>query len=106
MSTYNINSVLMYNEEIFNELYNAGVLLNATKCCCQDREFRGEYYGVPQNFIINISNERNEYLSLLTLLSDKINLINMLSNSIEKELTLHHDTDYCSRKITAECTDY
>ena len=96
----------MYNEEIFNELYNAGVLLKATKCCCQDREFRGEYYGVPQSYIINISNERNEYLSLLTLLSDKINLIHTLSHSIEKELTLHHDTDYSGRKITTECTDY
>ena len=106
MSMHNVNSVLMYNEEIFNELYNAGVLLDATKCCCRDREFRGEYYGVPQNFIINISNERNEYLSLLTLLSDKINLIHTLSCSIEKELTLHHNTDYCSGKITTERTDY
>ena len=106
MGTCNINSVLMYNEEIFNELYNAGVLINATKCCCMDREFRGEYYGIPQNYIVEISNERNEYLSLLSLLSDKINHIHTLSRSIEKELTLQQDTDYCGRQITTECADY
>ncbi len=106
MNTCNISSVLMHNEELFNELYNAGVLLNATKCCCQDREFRGEYYGIPQSFIVNISNERNEYLSLLTMLSDKISQIYKLSHSIENELTLHHDTDYSGRKITTECPDY
>ena len=106
MSLCNLSSVLMYSEEICNEIYNADVLVNATKCCCMDREFRGEYYGVPQDFVCHISNERNEYLSLLTLLSDKISLINKLNYNIERELTLHHNTDNSCRKITAEGSDY
>ncbi len=80
-------NVLAYNEELFSEVYCADVLLNAAICCCKDKEFRGEYYGIPEKFIHNISNERNEYLSLMTLLSDKIKYINKLNKSVEQELT-------------------
>lgn len=89
MYTINKNNVLAYNEELLNEVYSADVLLNATICCCKEREFRGEYYGIPQNFVHNISNERNEYLSLLTMLSDKIKSINILNRRVEEELILH-----------------
>ena len=105
MTTHDINSILMYNEEIYNEIFNAGVLVNATKCCCQQKEFRGEYYGIPQKFIRKISDERNEYLSLLTLLSDKISHIHKLNNCIEDKLTLNKNTDYSSRQITTQRTN-
>ena len=81
------NKILTYNEAMLDELYNAGVLINATKCCCQEREFRGEYYGIPDIYTDKISNERNEYLSLLSLLSDKINHINKLNLRLCKEVS-------------------
>ena len=87
MYSINKSNVLAYNEELFNEVYSANVLLNATICCCQEKEFRGEYYGIPQNFTQKISNERNEYLSLLTILSDKIKHIYKLNNLVEQELS-------------------
>ena len=89
MSLYNKNSLLIYNDEIYNTIFSTNVLVNATKCCCQDKEFRGEYYGIPQKFIYKISNERNEYISLLTLISDKIRNVQKLNHCIERELTLH-----------------
>lgn len=89
MYPVNKSNVLSYNEQLCNEVYNADVLLNATICCCQEKEFRGEYYGIPESYTHNISNERNEYLSLLTLLSDKIRYINKLNHRIEQELTLN-----------------
>ena len=95
MARNDISSVLMYSEEICNEIFNADVLVNAVKCCCQQKEFSGEYYGIPQNFIHNISKERNEYLSLLTLLSDKIRHIYKLNNCIENEVTLYKHTNNC-----------
>lgn len=96
MSLCNINSIISYNEELYDEIFNVDVIVNATKCCCQDREFRCEYYGIPVDFVHNISNERNEYLSLLTVISDKIHHINRLNKCIERELTLHHHADDCS----------
>ena len=88
MSLINRNNALVYTEEVIDEVYSADVLLNATICCCQEKEFRGEYYGIPEVFVKKISNERNEYLSLMTLLSDKIRYIGTLHEHIERELTL------------------
>ena len=96
MVLYDLSSILMYNEEMYNEIFNADVLINATKCCCQEKEFKGEYYGIPQNFVHHISNERNEYLSLLTLISDKIRHINKLNSCIENKVTLYENTNYSS----------
>ena len=76
-----------YQSELYTELYNTKTLVNAAITCCQEREFRGEYYGIPHNFTQYISNERNEYLSLLTLAFDKIKYIDKLILYIENELT-------------------
>ena len=94
------HNALAYNEEMCDEMYNVEVLINATKCCCQEREFRGEYYGIPERFIQKISNERNEYLSLLAILSDKVRHVIKLNQCVEQELTLHQYSDNCSRHIT------
>ena len=64
-----------YQDEVLSELYNTNTLVNAMKTCCQAKEFSGEYYGIPKDFIQMISNERNEYISMLTIISDKINHI-------------------------------
>jgi len=89
MSLINRNSALVFTEDLSDEVYSADVLLNATICCCRDKEFRGEYYGIPEEFIKEISNERNEYLSLMTILSDKIRRVIELNQRVEQELALH-----------------
>ena len=89
MYSSNPKSLLSYSEKLYDEMYSLDVLINATKCCCQEKEFCGEYYGIPKNFIHKISNERNEYLSLLAVISEKVKHVIKLNKIIEKELTLH-----------------
>lgn len=81
------NVILSYQDELLNELYNANTLIKAAMTCCQEREFNSEYYGIPQNYVSYISNERNEYLSLLTLAFDRMQYVNTINMNIENELT-------------------
>ena len=76
-----MSDALSYQDEVLSELYNTNVLVNAAKNCCQVREFQGNYYGIPQNFVPMISNERNEYISILTMISDKLNYIGKINIS-------------------------
>ena len=85
----NLNIIINYQEKILDEIYNADVLINAAKSCCQEREFRGEYYGLSNEYIKKVSNERNEYISLLTLASDKIKNVHKLNKTMEQNLMLY-----------------
>ena len=97
-----ISDALSYNDEAFEELYNTKTLINALLLSCQNREFKGQYYGIPNYAAIKLSNERNEYMSFLTMISDKIDNLKRINLGIEKEITnLHKDTDDSSRQITA-----
>ena len=35
MSLCNINSIISYNEELYDEIFNVDVIVNAARCCCQ-----------------------------------------------------------------------
>ncbi len=72
------SDLLAYQDEILCELYNTNTLVNATKTCCQVREFNSDYYGIPKDYVPMISNERNEYISMLTIIADKLNYIGTL----------------------------
>ena len=91
------SDVLSYNDKLSDEIYNINTLVNAMIICCREKEFKNEYYGIPQKFIPMLSNERNENLSLLSLISNKLKILNNLSLYLDKEQTLHQNTDYCSR---------
>ena len=69
---------LSYQDEVLEGLFDAKTLVNVTKKCCLTREFNGDYYGIPKDYVPMISNERNEYISLLTLISDKLYNIGQL----------------------------
>ena len=92
-----MTEALSCNDEVLNELFSTKALVNVTKNCCQEREFKGEYYGIPQHFIPKISDERNEYISLLTLISDKLKYIHKLNLNMEEKLSLYENTNYRSR---------
>ena len=84
------SDILSCQNEIISELYDANTLVNALKAYCQEREFKGEYYGIPKDYISEISEERNEYLSLLMILSDKLKLINKLNLCLENKILKSH----------------
>jgi mannitol/fructose-specific phosphotransferase system IIA component (Ntr-type) len=83
------SNVLLYQNEIVDELFNTHTLVKVIKTCCEQREYSGDYYGIPNAYIPHISNERNEYISLLTIISDKLKRVNLMNLDLEKELTLH-----------------
>lgn len=83
------SDVLSYNDEAFSEIYNTSSLIDAVLTCCQDKEFRGIYYDIPKKSAIKLSEERNGYMSLLTMASDKLHNLKQLNIIIEQELTLH-----------------
>ncbi len=87
MKNYDKAEVLSCQNEVFHELYSVLALINAIKIICQSKEFNGEYYGISQDFASKLSDERNEYLSLLSLLSDKVSKIKTLSLCLENQLS-------------------
>lgn len=93
-------------QESFNELYTLRSLITVIRCLCEDKEFKGEYYGLEKNEIQKLSAERNDYINLLYILVDKTaNIINLnleLERQIAKEL--YENTNDCRRHITTECT--
>lgn len=96
-----ISDVLSYNDEAFDELNNTKILINALLLSCQNREFKGQYYGIPNYAAIKLSDERNEYMSFITMISDKIDNLKRINLGIETEITnLHKNTNYSSREIT------
>ena len=52
----------------FNELYKADSIIQLTIHSCQEREFAGQYYGATQEMKKKISEERNNYINMLTLM--------------------------------------
>jgi len=87
MENYSKTDILSCQNEVLDELYHALALINAIKTSCQSKEFSGEYYGIPRDFASHLSDERNEYLSLLTLLNDKIMKIKTLNLCMENQLS-------------------
>lgn len=78
---------LLCHDEVLSELYNASKLIKVTKISCQEREFSKNYYGISKECIPMLSDERNEYLSLLTVISDKISYAYNLSLTLENKIT-------------------
>lgn len=87
MEQNRMSAVLSCHNELFDEFHHTNALIYATLSSCQEREFKGEYYGIPPQFISMISNERNEYISLLTIATDKLKYINKLNLNMEREIT-------------------
>ena len=94
---YRKRDILSYQNDVFNNLHYANTLVNMTKLYCSEREYKGQYYGISQKNLKLLSDERNEYLAMLDLISDKLSDIQKLNLCIEEELTLHDNADNSSR---------
>lgn len=104
MSNNSINNLLGCSEQVFDELYAADTIVSITKNSCMEREFSGQYYGTSGKESKKLSEERNNYINMLTILSEKISNLKRLTLSIEKEILLQKNSDNSRRKITAQCS--
>ncbi len=91
------NSLYSKYEQAFNELYILNSLINTTKILCEDREFKGKYYNIDLEKAKMLSEERNEYINMMSVLSDKIKHVINLYLALEKEFTLEQNANNCSR---------
>lgn len=92
---YNQSNLLYFHQKAFDELFVIDTLVKLTKTSCLDKEFQGQYYGIPQTKSCELSAERNHYINMLSLLSEKISYIMELSLSMEKEILLQQNTNDC-----------
>ena len=95
--SYRKSDILSYQNDLFNKLHYANTLVNMTKTSCLEREFKCQYYGISKSKSKMLSDERNEYLAMLDLISDKLSDIKKLNLCIEEGLTLHKDANDSSR---------
>lgn len=90
MDKYSENSFMQYYEKTFDELCVINSIIKLVKNSCLEREFSGQYYGIPQEKIIHISEERNNYINMLTLLAERVsNVMNLhlILENLETPLT-------------------
>lgn len=86
MDMNHIDKFTCFYQELFNELYIIDSIVNMTKNSCLEREFSGQYYGATGENSAQLSAERNNYINMLTILSEKLaNVIN-LNLTAENEL--------------------
>ena len=82
------NKLLCCYRDAFDELYVVETIVKMTISACQEREFNGQYYDIPVKNIPLLSAERNNYINMLTLLSERVNNIMNLNLLMEKEIML------------------
>ncbi len=78
----NSSDVNCINENMINELYTLESLVKTTVENCLNKECNSEYYR-EQDRKKKISEERNDYINILTIALSKIKHIQMLNTEIE-----------------------
>ena len=70
-------------EVIFDKISTLESLIKLTLNECKDKEIRANYYDIPFDNIINLSEERNNYINMLTVALEKIEQIKIISSNLE-----------------------
>ena len=84
-----------YCQQAFDELYIVDSIVKMTKNSCLEHEFNGEYYGASCESSKKLSAERNNYINMRTLLSERISNIIHLNGLIENEFLLQDNSNDC-----------
>ena len=104
MAKDHINKLLSFYQTVFNELYVIDTIVKMTKDSCMEREFNGQYYGTSGKSSAQLSAERNSYINMLTLLSERVSNLMDINISAENDTLLEKNSNYSSGKITAQST--
>ena len=87
MDTNRKSDLLSYQNKTFDELYIINTLIQMTKSSCSEKEFKGVYYGTTTKDKHNLSIERNEYITMLTLAEDRLSRLMQLCTSVENTIS-------------------
>lgn len=70
-------------EHIFTELNVLESIIKLTKDSCFEKENNSIYYDLTKDKMVEISNERNHYINLLSLAVEKVNTIRNIGEMLE-----------------------
>ncbi len=88
------------HEKLFSEIYTINTIVQMTKKTCEEYEFSGEYYGLPAEEVYLLSAERNNYINMLNILSERISNIININLILENEITLQQNSNNGCRQVT------
>ena len=97
MTHYQETDLNEFYQEAFREMYVVNTLINAVINNCQGKEFNAQYYGIPTEYTSSISNERNDYLNILNVASDRISKL--------IELYLKHESTFSYKRTPTIAAD-
>lgn len=79
--------ILSSLDDTFDVLFSLESIIKMTHNTCRDKEIYSIYYDLPNNYKITLSEERNNYINMLTLALDKISNLKELNLVVEKEIS-------------------
>ena len=74
-------------ESIYDQLFHLESIIKITKNACLDKEFQAVYYNLSSKAKYTLSEERNNYINMLTIALDKISELKAINDNIENELS-------------------
>ena len=84
------DSILPLINNSLEEIESIDSVIELTKKYCMDKEFQAIYYNLESIEKVNLSEERNHYINLLTIAIEKISLLKHQFFEIEAMLTKLH----------------
>lgn len=88
--------VLTQFDATFNELFALKSIIKLTREICLDKEINSSYYNLSAEYKKSLSEERNNYINMLSIALDKVANIENISETIEKEIpSLQKNTNDC-----------
>lgn len=86
-----VQKVLCYCENSLDLLNSLEGILKITYNSCMNKEFNSIYYDIPFDKRINISEERNIYINMISIALEKLSLIYEQHKNTEQELISNHN---------------
>ncbi len=86
------NTITPSFEIIFEKIYMLETIIKLTLICCSNKELKGEYYDLSDKNIINLSEERNNYINMLTIALEKLEQLKKDNLVIEKDFANYNST--------------
>ena len=79
--------ILSCFQTTFDELFLLESIIKLTKESCLDREVTSQYYNLSEEKKRYLSEERHNYINMLSIALDRVKILKDINNQIEEEIT-------------------